>query len=974
MLVLTHQGVHARWQGRSARVARGPTAAASRAALAAHGKHSGGASSTSSYAAGAWRLRAAACRGLPPPSAAAAGAAAAQPAPRAQDVRPIQLQQQLAALTADGLVPCTASLAAVPAELRPLLEAAVAAYRRCLGGRLLGVYLRGSLVQPGCFVPGLSDADFVALATPEGSSSTAGGGPEAADGAAAALRQAAAELRAAFPQCAKVRWAACPHACSICVTAMPHDHCAMYEAAALTHSRSQAELKVVALPPASPLAALARRRPTSVPPAALAGAEGLCFTLKTQAASLHGWDLPATLPDVAALPPLQLLPSLVEDVEAAAAAARQRLAASDGSGSGVEMAAAAARWALKRCLRAAFELHLCCSEGGGAGGAGGRVFTRDLYWCWRYAAAQHPELAPQLEAALQLYVQLGSSSDEGSGGSSGGGSSTASSSSGALQKRAESGARLAQQLAAAVDAAFLQRMLAEEPGWLAHHRDPAVRSSSSSTTTSSGSSKASSKAGGWAQQMRLKLWLAGATASGGSLEDGVLGAPPPPVTAPVCGGVLTLDWRQPEQRQRALALIAAMGSDPTAPLASGAGASSSSSGSLPDQPQPVLLKGAAAHWPAVQRWTLAGLAAAGLQGRARLAPSLHFPFTEPRLAALLAERRGALAPQACLWYGVRKRCDQNERMLPGPPPLVAAGPAALPSAVARMSAGEFAARLARGNPCGLPPLVYGAPGGSSSSSSGGSSGVSGSGEEYLYWQAELPPALQRDVDLAALAPPGQRPSQAARVWVGPRGAVSPTHYDTSLSFLAQARGRCAGVLARQPVSRLPHALVGWRGLCTPACHSTLLARRVPALLAAGSACCSGRRASCPACTPTPTRTCCAGARASTCTRRGPTRLRASRWRRGWLPPRPRWSRETLLSSPAGESAVCPRGAPGHLGGPPCCCAAPRLGAPAACCACAARGPAAGCTAASHLLCTRPSIHPRPHHASHLVPTQVGALY
>lgn len=190
----------------------------------------------------------------------------------------------------------------------------------------------------------------------------------------------------------------------------------------------------------------------------------------------------------------------------------------------------------------------------------------------------------------------------------------------------ESGVRLAQQLAAAVDATFLSRMLAEEPGWLEHHREPA-----SSTSTSGGSSTGSGGAS-WARQLRLKLWLAGAAAAGSTLEADLRGWPPPPVTAPVTGSVLTLDWRLPEQRERALAVIAA-----GVNCSSG---SSGSSGGLPGQTQPVLLKGAAAHWPAVQRWTLAGLAAAGLEGRARLAPSLQFPFTEPRLAALLAEQRG----------------------------------------------------------------------------------------------------------------------------------------------------------------------------------------------------------------------------------------------------------------------------------------------------------------------------------------------
>lgn len=108
-----------------------------------------------------------------------------------------------------------------------------------------------------------------------------------------------------------------------------------------------------------------------------------------------------------------------------------------------------------------------------------------------------------------------------------------------------------------------------------------------------------------------------------------------------------------------------------------------------------------------------------------------------------------------------------------------------------MDGAEFAARMQRGNPCGLPPLVYPA------------------GSEYLYFQAQLPPELLQDVDLASPpfvlpsgsgsggsgrgagggAPSPQRQTQAARVWVGPQGAVSPTHYDTSYSFLTQIRGR-----------------------------------------------------------------------------------------------------------------------------------------------------------------------------------------
>ena len=110
-----------------------------------------------------------------------------------------------------------------------------------------------------------------------------------------------------------------------------------------------------------------------------------------------------------------------------------------------------------------------------------------------------------------------------------------------------------------------------------------------------------------------------------------------------------------------------------------------------------------------------------------------------------------------------------------------------------MSAVEFAARLRRGNPLRLAPLAYGR--GSAAEAS-----TSQAGEElgeYYYLQAELPGQLLEEIDLASLPLPalaaaqGQslRQTQAARVWVSPQGAVSPTHYDASHSILAQVKGR-----------------------------------------------------------------------------------------------------------------------------------------------------------------------------------------
>ena len=471
---------------------------------------------------------------------------------------------------------------------------------------------------------------------------------------------------------------------------------------------------------------------------------------------LHGWDLPRLLPDVAALPPLQLLPALVEDVEAALRRAQQLLAAAAqaGRGSGssgtdagsVEGASRAVRWALKRCIRAAFELQDISSSSslhsgsadssGGAGGSkGGRVYSRDLFWCLHYAGQAHPELAQQLTAGLQTYVAL----------------AAADLLAGEQLRLAEEGAGLARQLASRLDSLVLQQMLAPEPGWLTHHHGSGgIRASARSSRR--GSTLAGS---GAAWRARVGLWAALASSRGGGLEYDLVGAPPPPVSAAaVASSVLALDWRQPAAREQAMAIIAAS----MAALLAEDPRSISGSALLP---QPVLLKGAAAHWPAVQRWTLGSLAAAGLQGHARLAPSLQFPFTEPRLAGLLAAQQGA---------------------------------AALPSCVARMSAAEFAARMQRGNPCTLPPLVYGRGGGGQADEAAEAAGAA----EYYYFQAELPPQLLRDIDLAS--PPFQPPAgggpapqlqqtQAARVWVGPQGAISPTHYDLGHSFLTQVKGR-----------------------------------------------------------------------------------------------------------------------------------------------------------------------------------------
>jgi hypothetical protein len=62
---------------------------------------------------------------------------------------------------------------------------------------------------------------------------------------------------------------------------------------------------------------------------------------------------------------------------------------------------------------------------------------------------------------------------------------------------------------------------------------------------------------------------------------------------------------------------------------------------LPSE-HPVVLRGVASGWPALGLWSPDWLGARpGFEGRVRVAPSLQFPFCEPRLAELLEQARGA---------------------------------------------------------------------------------------------------------------------------------------------------------------------------------------------------------------------------------------------------------------------------------------------------------------------------------------------
>ncbi|KAK9802696.1 hypothetical protein WJX73_007729 [Symbiochloris irregularis] len=231
---------------------------------------------------------------------------------------------------------------------------------------------------------------------------------------------------------------------------------------------------------------------------------------------------------------------------------------------------------------------------------------------------------------------------------------------------------------------------------------------------------------------------------------------PARVFSDIQGSVRSFDWTEEAERTAACQLIEEHAS------CSGTGLT-----------EPVLLRGAVAHWPALQRWNLDWLARTlhNLWVVVRCAPSLRFTFMEPRLMPLYLKLFPATKAQ---------------------------------SVMARMLLSEFAVRSQRNSP--LAPLVYhrdakdqGRRGTDESSAANAESGrhcVS----EYYYMQTPLPKALEKDCDLAGapfglLHQPGREaqadmmPSQAARIWMSPMGAVSPLHFDSTTSFLTQISGR-----------------------------------------------------------------------------------------------------------------------------------------------------------------------------------------
>jgi hypothetical protein len=232
--------------------------------------------------------------------------------------------------------------------------------------RVIGVYARGSVARGEARV-GVSDVDLVVVLW--GSDS-----PESVEKLARDKRMLRARLASADHWMG--RWG---------------------------HLATKADLRVVTVPaPPHPAGAalaqaiagnpLARQPPTAVAALGQCLGDENMFILAAECATLFGPDLPLILPKAARIPPLRCLATLNADVTEALSDGGER----------------ALRWALKRCLRAAFERQM--RQDGSRQLSTARpiidraYYSRDLYHCAVMVSDARPELGEDLAAALVASV------------------------------------------------------------------------------------------------------------------------------------------------------------------------------------------------------------------------------------------------------------------------------------------------------------------------------------------------------------------------------------------------------------------------------------------------------------------------------------------------------------------------------------------------------------------------------------------
>eukprot|EP00892_Ulva_mutabilis_P002425 jgi/Ulvmu1/12183/UM085_0047.1 len=196
--------------------------------------------------------------------------------------------------------------------------------------------------------------------------------------------------------------------------------------------------------------------------------------------------------------------------------------------------------------------------------------------------------------------------------------------------------------------------------------------------------------------------------------------------------------------------------------------------------EPFVIRGGAQSWPAVQQWTIDHMVQRGsdLRGTVRVSPSPEFPYVMPQHAAALAEVAGHASP---------------------------------PTMTCNMSIAEWALRsLPHGWFAQCPVLVEPIAYGSQSRDADYCPSSTHAQPEWYYMQAELHGLLLEDLDFECGAVPllqaalqqtsgnmkdctkpalsSMQLTQAPRLWLSPGGAISPLHFDLSLSHLVQVRG------------------------------------------------------------------------------------------------------------------------------------------------------------------------------------------
>jgi hypothetical protein len=236
-------------------------------------------------------------------------------------------------LLADGTLRNEAREAHVQPLWRPVLDAALHTTHVALGGRLLGVYLRGSLPR-GLGIEGVSDVDLIVFALDDEEAEAEEAEEAAAPwGVDAVLAELAASSSAPLPPLGRAEEAI---------------RTFQEGAAARFACCTKVEMRVVLVPPRSALGRAlyehllysCDRLDDCLPPVLPAHVPH-AFLLATQAVTLWGVDVPRLLPAAAAVPPPPPLAAVQREVAAA-----REYAAGD-----VSRAPRVVRWGLRRYLR-----------------------------------------------------------------------------------------------------------------------------------------------------------------------------------------------------------------------------------------------------------------------------------------------------------------------------------------------------------------------------------------------------------------------------------------------------------------------------------------------------------------------------------------------------------------------------------------------------------------------------------------------